>query len=60
LHYRHDDVAKLSFNIYRDGVLLAKFVRETNWTDAASGDYPERVHDYAVEAVDNGRDQGDL
>ncbi len=52
LHYRQDNAANVVFNIYRDGALCAKSVFETNWTDTASGDYRERVHDYAVEAVD--------
>ena len=52
LHYRQDNADNVVFNIYRDGVLCAKSVFETNWTDTASGDYRERVHDYAVEAVD--------
>ncbi len=53
LHYRHSDVANVVFNIYRDGALNAKAVSVTNWVDAASGDYPERIHRYAVEAVDS-------
>jgi hypothetical protein len=52
LHYQENDAANVVFNIYRDGVLLAKAVHETNWTDNTSGDYLERVHDYAVAAVD--------
>lgn len=52
LHYRQDNAANVVFNIYRDGVLCAKSLFETNWTDTASDDYGERVHVYAVEAVD--------
>ena len=52
LHYQHSDIANLAFNIYRDGELIAKAIRGTNWVDAASGDYQEHVHAYVVEAVD--------
>jgi hypothetical protein len=52
LHYQHSDAANVVFNIYRDGGLCAKGIRETNWTDAASGDYADRVRHYVVEAVD--------
>jgi len=52
LHYQHSDAAGVTFNIYRDGVLCAKAVHETNWTDVASGDHLKRLHQYAVEAVD--------
>ena len=51
LHYQQCDDTNVVFNIYRDGALEAKAVRETNWVDAASGDYLKRVHYYAVEAV---------
>ncbi len=52
LHYQNSDAATVVFNIYRDGVLCAKAVRDTNWVDTASADYHEHVHRYAVEAVD--------
>lgn len=52
LHYQENDAGNVVFNIYRDGELCAKAVQETNWTDNDSGDYRERVHDYAVAAVD--------
>ncbi len=52
LHYEHSDTANVVFNIYRDGKLCANSIRETNWVDAASGDYQNRVHYYAVAAVD--------
>ncbi len=52
LHYQHHDTANVSFNIYRDGKLIAKAVRGTNWVDTLSGDHQEHVHAYAVEAVD--------
>ncbi|MDR3456555.1 MAG: hypothetical protein P4N60_03855 [Verrucomicrobiae bacterium] len=52
LHYQHSDAANVVFNIYRDGKPYAKGLRETNWTDAASGDHLERAHHYVVEAVD--------
>ena len=54
LHYQQGDAANVVFNIYRDGMLDAKAVCETNWVDAASGDYFKRVHYYAVEAVNPG------
>jgi hypothetical protein len=52
LHYGQDNAANVVFNIYRDGVLCAKSIFETNWTDTASSDYREHVHVYAVEAID--------
>ncbi|HSY20273.1 MAG TPA: hypothetical protein VK815_18150 [Candidatus Acidoferrales bacterium] len=52
LHFQHSDAANVVFNIYRDGALYAKGIRETNWADAASGDFNERVRQYVVEAVD--------
>ena len=53
LHYHHADSANTVFNIYRDGALLAKSVRETNWTDSGFGAYLKRVHSYSVAAVDS-------
>ena len=52
LHYRHDDGSNVNFNIYRDGQLCAKGVRQTQWADPLSGDYRDAVHYYTVEAVD--------
>jgi hypothetical protein len=52
LHYQHSAAANAVFNIYRDGVLCAQAIPETNWTDVASGDLHQLVHHYAVEAVD--------
>ncbi len=52
LHYRHDDVSNVVFNIYCNGRLCAKGVRQTEWVDAASADFNDRVNYYAVGAVD--------
>ena len=52
LHYQHADPANVAFNIYRDGQMVAKGVRQTTWVDEDSSDYSEVVHSYAVEAVD--------
>lgn len=53
LNFSHPDAANVSFNIYRDGKLQAQGLKETSWTDPDSGDYPDAVHIYAVEAIDN-------
>ncbi len=53
LHYHHDDAANVLFNIYRDGQLCARGIRQTRWTDPLSADYRDTVHYYAVEAVDS-------
>jgi hypothetical protein len=52
LHYRQDDAADVVFNIYRDGQMCAKGITQTQWSDPLSADYPEKVHYYAVEAMD--------
>jgi hypothetical protein len=52
LHYRQDDAANVVFNIYRDGQICAKGITQTEWSDPLSADYPEKLHYYAVEAVD--------
>jgi hypothetical protein len=52
LNYRQENAANVAFNIYRDGELCAENVRQTKWTDPLSGDYRDRVHSYAVAAVD--------
>lgn len=52
LHYWLGGAAKVIYDIYRDGKLCAQSVRGTNWVDPASGDFRQRVHDYAVCAVD--------
>jgi hypothetical protein len=51
LHFQQADAANVVFNIYRDGKLLAKSVRDTNWVDATSGDYLNRVYSYVIEAI---------
>jgi hypothetical protein len=53
LHYRQPGDTIVSFNIYRDGQICAKGIRQTQWTDLLSADYRDTVHDYAVEAVDS-------
>jgi hypothetical protein len=52
LHYRHEDAANVVFNIYRDGQVCARDIRQTQWTDPSSTDYQDTAHCYAVEAVD--------
>jgi hypothetical protein len=52
LHYRQENAADVVFNIYRDGQICAKGITQTQWSDASSGDFPDKVHFYAVEAVD--------
>ena len=52
LNYTHADPANVSFDIYRDGQLCAKGIRELTWTDPASGDYSGTAHSYRVGAVD--------
>jgi len=52
LHFQHDDVTPAAFNIYRDGVLYAKSISETNWMDPDSGDCAQHAHSYSVAAVD--------
>ena len=52
LHYLPGGATNVVFNIYRDGRLCAASVRKTSWTDADSADYKQRVHYYAVSAVD--------
>ena len=52
LHYEHDDLANVTFNVYRDGLLCAGGIRQTRWTDPASGDHRAVVRSYRVAAVD--------
>ncbi|HTR41803.1 MAG TPA: amylo-alpha-1,6-glucosidase [Pseudomonadales bacterium] len=52
LHYREADASNVVFNIYRDGRLCAKRLRETAWVDPDSSDYTNRVHFYAIETLD--------
>lgn len=51
LRFHHPDVANIGFNIYRDGRLCAKSVRQTRWEGAAASG-ATTTHHYAVEAVD--------
>lgn len=51
LWFHHPDASNVAFNIYRDGNICARNIRQTRWIDASS-DYRSRVHCYAVEAVD--------
>ena len=52
LHYRQANAANVVFNIYRDGRLCAEHLKETSWLDPDSSDYTNRIHFYAVEALD--------
>ena len=52
LHFKHADAAAVRFNLYRDGQPAATGWPGTSWTDPDSGDFRERVHYYAIEAVD--------
>ena len=52
LHYRQADASKVVFNIYRDGQLCAKRVRQMSWLDPDSSDYTQKTHFYALEAMD--------
>ncbi|MGH8046963.1 MAG: hypothetical protein ACREKL_06930 [Chthoniobacterales bacterium] len=52
LHYRHEDSANVTFNIYRDGRICAAGIRALEWLDPMSCDYLDTVRTYAVEAVD--------
>ena len=52
LHYRQENATDVVFNIYRDGQICAKGITQTQWSDPSSGDFPDKVHFYAVEAVD--------
>ncbi len=53
LRYQHDDAANVIFNIYRDGQICARDIRQTQWVDPSSADYRDTVHYYAIEAVDS-------
>jgi hypothetical protein len=52
LHYRNNDSAKVAFNIYRDGEMIAKGIKQNRWVDESSADYSTAAHCYSVEAVD--------
>ncbi|MGA9450620.1 MAG: amylo-alpha-1,6-glucosidase [Verrucomicrobiia bacterium] len=52
LHYRQANAANVVFNIFRDGRLYAEHLKETSWLDPDSSDYTNRIHFYAVEALD--------
>jgi hypothetical protein len=52
VNYSHPDVSNVVFNIYRDGQLCAKAVRQNVWIDPNSSDYTNNIHFYAIEAVD--------
>jgi hypothetical protein len=52
LHYRDDEAGNVVFNIYRDGRLCAKAIRDLEWTDPDSANHDEQVRGYAIEAVD--------
>jgi hypothetical protein len=48
LHYHDDDAANVLFNIYRDGQLCARHIRQTQWTDPST-DYLhlDKTHYYS-------------
>jgi hypothetical protein len=50
LHYDASGETDVRFNIYRDGKLCAKGIKETEWTDPDSSDHSEKTYFYAVEA----------
>jgi hypothetical protein len=52
LHYRHSDAENVTFNIYRDGKMIAREVKQTSWVDESAMGYAMAAHCYAVEAVD--------
>ena len=52
LHYQHIDSEHVAFNIYRDGKLIAKEIKQTSWVDESSTGHFMAAHCYAVEAVD--------
>ncbi len=52
LEYSHPDAAQVAFDIYRDGRLCARGVRQTKWIDMSTNDAKTAVHAYAVKAVD--------
>ncbi|MBE7211517.1 MAG: hypothetical protein INR65_10910 [Gluconacetobacter diazotrophicus] len=52
LRYEHDDPIHVAFDIYRDGQLCARGLRQTTWTDPDSSDTGRAVRCYRVAAVD--------
>ena len=50
LHYDAGDEKDVCFNIYRNGSLCAKGIKETEWTDPGSSDHSEKTYFYMVEA----------
>jgi len=52
LHFSCADGSNVVFNIYRDGELCARGINATDWVDPHSGDFPNRIHCYAIEALD--------
>lgn len=53
LHFTHPDIAKVTFNIYRDGKCVASNINQTSWHDLSTKDYQTVAYGYAIEAVDN-------
>ena len=52
LHFSSEAGSNVVFNIYRDGELYARGVTNTDWADPGSADLANRIHFYAVEALD--------
>ena len=52
LHYSQQAASNVVFNIYRDGKLAVRGLKETRWVDPDSADYTNAIHFYAVEALD--------
>ena len=50
LNYDAGGETDVRFNIYRDGKICAKGIKETEWTDPDSADYSEKTYFYMVEA----------
>lgn len=52
LYFTHPDTSDVTFNIYRDGELVATHLKQTKWMDKSSVNYASVAYGYAVEAVD--------
>lgn len=52
LHWREPSSANVVFNLYRDGRLCAKHLKQTAWLDPDSSGYTNQIYFYAIEAVD--------
>ncbi len=52
LRYQPGSAQKVSFDIYRDGQLVAQQIRSELWTDPASSDFQSATHFYTIDAYD--------